>query len=149
MPNPTRPLRTRHFAAGTDDPMPAPSQFTIAGDVCKFFPAGAVSLVSIVDMVTAAILFCRDNKVPKLLVDLRAVEGIESPTLAERFWMAQDWAEAAQGAVALAIVPRAEHIDPGKFGAKAAADMGLKGDVFTSEAAAWRWLTGEIDADAG
>jgi len=129
--------------------MLAPSQFTITEDVCKFSPAGAVSLVGIVDMVTAAILFCRDKKVSKLLVDLRAVEGIESPTIAERFWMTQDWADAAQGAVALAIVARPEHIEPRRFGAKAAADMGLKGDVFTAEAVAWRWLSGEIDAGDG
>jgi len=139
----------RYFAPRTDDPMLAPSQFTIVGDVCKFFPSGAVSLVSIVDMITAAILLCRDKKVSKLLVDLRAVEGVQNPTLEERFWMAQDWAEAAQGTVMVAVVARAEHIDPGRFGAKAAADMGLKGDVFTSEAAALRWLTGEIDADGG
>jgi hypothetical protein len=65
--------------------------------------------------------------------------------------MAQDWAEAARGTVAVAMVAREEDLHPNRFGIKAAIDAGLKGAIFTSEDEAWTWLRADVadDADRG
>ena len=81
------------------------------------------------------------RNISKLLVDLRELFGYPVPSLADRYWMVQDWAEAAQGALIVAVVALPEYVDPNKFGVKAAADAGLKGDVFTSIADAMAWLS--------
>ena len=91
-------------------------------------------------MSASAITYCRVRNITKLLVDLRELFGYPVPSLADRYWMVQDWAEAAQGALIVAVVALPEYIDPNKFGVKAAADAGLKGDVFTSVADAKAWL---------
>jgi hypothetical protein len=112
----------------------------VAADVCRFRPQGRVSLVEGVEMVTNAIAYCRERGIQRLLVDVTDLTGYPVPTLADRFWMVQDWAHAAQGQVIVAMVALPEYIDPGKFGVKAAADAGLKSDVFTSAEEAQDWL---------
>jgi hypothetical protein len=119
------------------------------GGTCRFTPEGSVTLVEGVEWVTAAIAFCRDRKIPKLLVNVTHLHGYAAPTLADRFWMAQDWAEAAKGAVAVAMVVREQDLHPNRFGIKAAVDAGLKGAIFTSEDEAWTWLRADVADDAG
>jgi hypothetical protein len=114
---------------------------------CRFAPEGTVTLVQGVEWVTAAIAFCGDRKIPKLLVNITRVRGYAAPTLADRFWMAQDWAEAAKGTVAVAMVAREEDLHPNRFGIKAAIDAGLKGAIFTSEDEAWTWLRDDVADD--
>jgi hypothetical protein len=116
--------------------------------ICRFAPEGTVTLVQGVEWVTAAIAFCRDQKMSKLLVNVTQLRGYAAPTLADRFWMAQDWAEAAKGAVAVAMVAREEDLHPNRFGIKAAIDAGLKGAVFTSEDDAWAWLRADVTGSA-
>jgi hypothetical protein len=113
---------------------------TILDGLCNYRPQGRVSLVVGVEMITAAITHCRDRKISKLLVDVTELTGYPNPTLADRFWMVQDWAQAAQGELIVALVTLPEYIHPGKFGVKAARDAGLKSDVFTSAADAKAWL---------
>ncbi|MEP7329245.1 MAG: hypothetical protein ABI777_08535 [Betaproteobacteria bacterium] len=112
----------------------------IAGGVGRYYPKGRVSLVDAVQMVTHAIAYCRSQDIHRLLVDVRQLYGFSTPTTADRFWMVHDWAQASAGLVAMAMVALPEHIDPAKFGVKVAADIGLKGDVFTSEVLAMEWL---------
>ena len=113
---------------------------TIVDGLCSYRPQGRVSLVVGVEMITAAIIHCRDRKISKLLVDVTELTGYPNPTLSDRFWMVQDWAHAAQGELIAALVTLPEYIDPGKFGVKAAHDAGLKCDVFTTVAEAKAWL---------
>jgi hypothetical protein len=120
--------------------MQVDEQLSVADGVCTFRPLGQASLVESVDMITGVIARCRAQSITKLLVDLRELAGYPVPSLADRFWMVQDWAHAAQGAVIVALVALPQYIDPNKFGVKAAADAGLKGDVFTSVADATAWL---------
>ncbi|HEY1458791.1 MAG TPA: hypothetical protein VGH59_01900 [Casimicrobiaceae bacterium] len=107
-----------------------------------YHPQGEVSLTEGVELVTQAIVFCRDSRIPRLLVDLTLLTGYAAPTLDDRYWMAQDWAAAAKGTLVLALVAHAEQIHPGKFGVTVANDAGLKSDVFTSPAEALQWLLG-------
>ena len=120
--------------------MQVKDQLTVADGMCTFRPVGQASLVESVEMITAAIAECRARGITRLLVDVTELFGFPVPSLADRFWMVQDWAHAAQGALVLAVVTLPEYIDPKKFGVKAAADAGLKGDVFTSTTDAKAWL---------
>jgi len=115
-------------------------QLTIADGMCTFRPVGKASLVESVEMITSVVAQCRARGITSLLVDVTGLFGLPVPSLADRFWMVQDWAHAAQGDLVLAVVALPEYIDPKKFGVKAAADAGLKGDVFTSVAEAKAWL---------
>src|SRR5437660_1563157 len=91
---------------------------TIVDGLCNYRPQGHVSLVVGVEMITAAITHCRDRKISKLLVDVTELTGYPNPTLADRFWMVQDWAHAAQGELIVALVTLPAYIHPGKFGGK-------------------------------
>jgi len=116
-------------------------QLSVADGLCTFRPVGKATLVEGVELVSGAITYCRVRNINKLLVDLRELFGYPVPSLTDRYWMVQDWAEAAQGALVVAVVALPEYVDPNKFGVKAAADAGLKGDVFTSVAEAMAWLS--------
>ena len=120
--------------------MQVENQMTTTEGVCTFRPMGKASLVESVDMITSVIGQCRARNITKLLVDVTELFGYSVPSLADRFWIVQDWAQAAQGKLVIAVVTSPEYIDPGKFGVQAAADAGLKCDVFTSAADAQAWL---------
>ena len=119
----------------------APENFTAEDGYWRFRPLGPYTLVGAVDSVTQAIGWCRENKQPRLLLDLTRIYGFPVPTLIDRFWMAQDWAQASESLVIAAMVAHAHYIDPGKFGVRAARDAGLTCDVFTLHDEAIAWLT--------
>ena len=120
--------------------MEVEGELSVVGDVCLYSPRGKVSLVEAVELVTVAITGCRVRSVRKLLVDTSGLFGFANPSFADRYWMVQDWAHAADGELILALVTLPDYIHPGKFGVKAAADAGLKGDVFPTVAEAVAWL---------
>jgi hypothetical protein len=122
------------------DIMNIPLHFELGDDFARFRPQGDLSLVEAVDAVTSAIAFCRDRDIRKLLVDSTGLPGIVSLTLADRFWMAQDFAQAAQGKVIVAMVATPAQIHPKKFGVMAANDAGLVCTVSASESEAIQWL---------
>jgi hypothetical protein len=113
---------------------------TVADGICLYRPKGRASLVEAVAMVAHAIARCRARNIRKMLIDVTELTGYPIPTIDDRFWMAQDWAQAAQGELIVAVVALQEYIHPAKFGVKAAADAGLKCDVFTMVEDAQGWL---------
>lgn len=54
--------------------------------------------------------------------------------------MVEDWAQVANGTVAVAMIALPEYIHPRKFGVKVAEHIGLVCNVHTSEADALTWL---------
>ena len=108
--------------------------------VCEYRPRGRYSLVDAVDLISRAIAHCRDQGVGRLLIDGSSFEDLPIPSLIDRFLMVEDWAQAAQGTVLVALVVQAKYIHPRKFGVKVAASFGLVCDVYTTEAAAMKWL---------
>ncbi len=116
---------------------------------CRFRPRGEASLVEAVALVTNAIAFCRDQKIPKLLVNVTGLTQLSPPTLVDRYLMAEEWAREARGIVVVAMVAMPELIHLEKFGVKVAADRGLRADIFTSEREALEWLLVESQNDAG
>ena len=110
-------------------------------DICEFRPRGESSLVEIVELITEAIAYCRDQRIGRLLIVGNDLAGVSIPTLVDRFLMVEEWAQAARGMIVAAIVAHQEYIHPEKFGVKVAADFGLTVDVFTSEVDALKWLS--------
>jgi len=117
-----------------------PRYFEVSDGYAVYAPLGEVSLTEAVKMVAAAIAYCRARNIVKLVVDVSRLTGFSPPTLDDRYWIAQDWAAAAQGSVVVAIVARAELIHPEKFAIQAALDAGMTADVFTTEREAREWL---------
>jgi hypothetical protein len=120
--------------------MQVKEDMTVVDDTCTYRPQGSVSLVEGVAMVARAIERCRAGNIRKMLIDVTELTGYPIPTIDDRFWLAQDWAQAAQGALIVAVVALPEYIHPAKFGVRVAADAGLKSDVFTLVADAEAWL---------
>jgi hypothetical protein len=53
--------------------------------------------------------------VTRLLVDISALTGFEAPSISERYEMVVQWADAARGAIKLAMLSRPEMIDLQRF----------------------------------
>jgi hypothetical protein len=108
--------------------------------ICRL--SGRHSLVAAVDLISHAIAECRRSGGTQLLIDVTGVEDVPVPTLVDRFLMVEDWAQAAQSMVVVAMVAHSRYIHPRKFGVTVAAHLGLTCDVYTSEQAAVKWLRG-------
>jgi hypothetical protein len=120
--------------------MEKPEYFELAESYARFRPEGSVSLEIAVALVGGAIAFCHDQKIPRLLADTTRLTGFLPPTIADRYFIAQDWAEKAKGKVIVALVVPPEVPDPQKFEVTAATNAGQRADVFTSESEALDWL---------
>jgi hypothetical protein len=113
----------------------------IKDGICEFRPCGESRLVEVVTLITSAIAYCRQRGIGKLLVNGTGLEGVPIPTLVDRFLMAEEWAQVAEGLVVGALVVHPEYIHPEKFAVQVAADLGLKINVFSSEDEAFAWLS--------
>ena len=120
--------------------MPDPDPFIIIEGIAVFRPAGEVSLGQGIQLVTAAVERAREQRIGRLLVNTSGLKGFEAPSLGTRYFFAHEWARAAGGQLAMALVARPEMIDPQKFGVAVAKSAGLQGDVFTTEEEALAWL---------
>ena len=57
------------------------AHFAVAEGYCRFCPHGPATLPEVVEAVTGAIAYCRDQKMPRLLVN---VTGLEHSFTSER-----------------------------------------------------------------
>jgi hypothetical protein len=117
-----------------------PDGFILEGSRGLYRPVGSVSFNEAVARVRAAIAVACSKQAEDLLVDTTALTGFPSPATFQRFLAAVAWAEEAVGRLRLAMVARAEMIDPQKFGVIVAANRGLVSNIFTTEAEARAWL---------
>jgi hypothetical protein len=113
----------------------------VADDICRIRPHGECNLVGAVELINRGIGYCRERKIPRLMFNATGLVGIPIPNLVDRFLMAEEWAEKAQGMVVVVLVVHAEYIHPEKFGVKVARDLGLTCDVYTSEGEGLKWLS--------
>jgi hypothetical protein len=112
----------------------------VVEDCAYYRPVGRLTLDEAMDLVDRAVMFARERGVPKLLVNVAKLTGFPSPSLPERYFAARRFAESAKGKVQLAMVARAEMIDPEKFGVIVARNAGINADVFAVEPEALAWL---------
>ena len=115
----------------------------VVGDCAYFRPAGKLTLDDAVELVDQTIVYVRDQRIPKLLFNAKALVGFRSPSLPERYFTARRWAATSQSLVQVAMVIRAEIIDPQKFGVMVARNSGMNADVFSQEPEALAWLLSE------
>jgi hypothetical protein len=114
--------------------------FVLEGSAGLYRPVGVVSFKKAVALVRAAIAAARRNQARDLLVDVTGLTGFPSPDSLQRFTAAVEWATEAHGSVRLAMVARAEMIDPSRFGVTVAANRGLVSNIFATEVEARAWL---------
>ncbi len=120
--------------------MEMPYELRVEQGYVRYAPRGFVALSDGITMVSCAITFCREHHHRRLLVNAVALAGFEPPTLGERYRIAEEWAKAGAGQVALAVVTRPDYIHPQKFGVFVALRSGLRSDIFSSEPDALEWL---------
>jgi len=107
-------------------------------------PAGEVSFEQAVDMVAQAMRHARDLGCADLLANTIHLTGYAPPTVFARYAMATKWAENTGSALRVALVARAEVIDPQKIGVLMMQNRGGNGDVFDSETDAIAWLNSRL-----
>jgi len=127
--------------------MNAPDSFEIVGRRAFYRPIATVSFAEGVNRVANAIAYARDSGASELLANICCLTGSSAssnrpPNMAERYFVAEKWALATGGRVRVAVVARAEMIDPYKFGVTVAANRGAVGNVFVTEVEALAWLDG-------
>lgn len=121
------------------------ANFEVLGRRGFYRPSGKVSFELAVDMVAEAMRHARSLELAGLLINTNALTGITPPTIFARHALAVKWAESAGSRLHVALVARAELIDPQKIGVLMAQNRGVSGDVFTNEAAALAWLDSRHD----
>lgn len=110
------------------------------GDTGIVRPTGQASIEDAVALVTAAIVEARRLRLTGLVVAVTGLSGFGPPSVAVRHAMVREWAHAAEGRLRVALVVPPDFIDPAGFGVVAAANFGLAGNPFETEAAALDWL---------
>jgi hypothetical protein len=123
-----------------DQPIATPPPLDCVDGIALYRPSGSVSLAKAVALVEAAIVEARRRGCRGLLVQITALSGFGPPSIAARHEMIRRWAIAADGRLRVALVIHAEFFDPERFGEVSAANFGLAGKGFLTEAEALAWL---------
>jgi hypothetical protein len=118
----------------------SPDYFEMVDGRGFFRPVGHMSLAAAAELVTVALAHARAKGIKELLVNATGLTGFPPPSLSERYFIVENWARVARGAVRMAMVLRPEYIDPQKFGVTVAFNRRLIADVFELEGPALAWL---------
>ncbi|HET7812302.1 MAG TPA: hypothetical protein VFL16_17150 [Steroidobacteraceae bacterium] len=118
--------------------------FEQAGSRGFYRPVAQCTFEQAVDLVERAIAHARSRGLADLLVNTTRLTGFTPPSVFARYAMATRWVGSAGAALRVAIVARAELIDPQKIGVLIVQNRGGTGDVFTTEAEALAWLNQRI-----
>lgn len=124
--------------------MAAPDFFEQLGSRGFYRPVAVVTFEQAIEMVAQAMLFARERGLVDLLANTTGLSGFAAPSTFARYSLAVKWAESAGGGLRVALVTRAEIIDPQKIGVLMAQNRGVNGDVFTNETDALAWLDARI-----
>ena len=132
----------RTLAGGNS--MRAMKDFEQVGSRGFYRPIAHVSFEQAVEMVAEAMATARELGLSDLLVNTTGLTGYTPPSVFARYAMANKWTQSAGAALRVALVARAEVIDPQKIGVLMMQNRGGSGDVFTSEAEALAWLDARL-----
>lgn len=120
--------------------MTAPLQLDCVDRIAMFRPTGSMPLAAAVTLIESAIGEARLRQCSGLMVQVNALSGFGSPSIAARHEMMRRWARAADARLKIAVVMPPHFIDPERFGEISAANFGLTGKGFLSETEALAWL---------
>ena len=110
------------------------------GDIAAFRVAGDIPFSTAMQSITAAIASAQRQRISKFMIVTLELSTMVPPSIATRHVLAREWARAAGGTMRVALVAKAEMIDPQKLGVIVARNFGAIADAFTSEAEAIAWL---------
>ena len=113
-----------------------------------FRPMGVVTFDQAVEMSGEAMRHARSLDLLDLLVNTAGLTGFPPPDVFARYSLANKWAESAGPSLRVALVTRAELLDPENIGLLMAQNRGVSGDVFITEAAAIAWLDARVGVSA-
>jgi hypothetical protein len=117
-------------------------QFEMLGDIAVFRVVGDIPFATAMQSITTAIEAARRQRVGKFMIVTLQLSTMVPPSIATRHVLAREWASAAGGSMRVALVAKAEMIDPQKLGVMVARNFGATADAFTSEVDAIAWLHG-------
>ena len=105
-----------------------------------FRPVRLDSLRETLDVINAALRFCAEHKIKRVMVNATALTGIVMPTVTDRYFAVKEFAASADHGTKFVLVIEPALIDPKKFGVTAAMNQGLDANVFPTESEAIAWL---------
>ncbi|MGY3266985.1 MULTISPECIES: hypothetical protein [unclassified Lysobacter] len=103
-------------------------------------PIGELPLTNARAIALDAIAEARAYELQRLLLDFTDATISPLPTLAERFEIVREWADAAPEPFTLAIAAREEMLDPDRIGQIMATRLGLQTHVFEDSVDALMWV---------
>ncbi len=121
------------------------SDFDLEEGFACYHPAGNVSLSEGVELCKQAIIFARENGIGRLLIDATQLGGFPSPTVADRYWIARDFAFEAKALVTVSFALQPDLLDPERFGVTVAMNLGMKTNAFSAKSEALAWLHDQPD----
>lgn len=124
--------------------MRAMKDFEQVGSRGFYRPIAQVTFEQAVELVAEGMVTARELGLSDLLVNTTGLTGFAPPSVFARYAMANRWTQSAGAALRVAVVARAEVIDPQKIGVLMMQNRGGTGDVFTTEADALAWLDARL-----
>ena len=119
---------------------PEPSFTIVDGIALARVPAGPWTFPQAVAAVERILLAAVASGFARVAVDATAVHGMKPPSIGQRHAMVRTWADAAAGRLVVAVACAPELIDAERFGVVAAANFGLRSNVFANVDEALAWL---------
>ena len=120
--------------------MTAVKDFETIGTRAFYRPVAEVTLEKAVDMIADAIKAAREQGLADIVVNSTGLTGFGPPSVFARYSFATKWVQSAGTALRVAIVARAELIDPQKIAMLMMQNRGTNSETFTNELDALRWL---------
>jgi hypothetical protein len=117
-----------------------PEDFDLEPGYACFHPSGEISLAAAASLMMKAIRFCRENGILRLLVDATQLGVLPTPTLADRYWIARDFAREAQRSVIVSFGFQNYLLDAERFGVTVATNLGMRTNAFETRSEALAWL---------
>jgi hypothetical protein len=107
-------------------------------------PVGQVSFEQAVDLIADGVRTARELGLADMVANTTGLTGFTPPNVFSRHSMALKWAQSAGASMRVALVARAELIDPQRIGVLMYQNRGGNGDVFTNETEAVAWLDARL-----
>jgi len=100
----------------------------------------AANIHEAIEAIARILASAAESGVGRLVIDGTGVQGLRPPSLADRHATVRAWAAAADGRVVMALACSPALMDTERFGIIAAANFGLRTNVFASVHDAMAWL---------
>jgi hypothetical protein len=118
-----------------------PPEHLVFTDQCAYYrPVGQMTLMKAGLMLAEAIGCASAEHAQRLCISLLEVQGLESPSILERYSFARKFARAAKPGLRVAVVCPSHWILADKWGVVVARTHGLHSNVFDNEEDAVAWL---------